>query len=101
MEELKPCPFCGGTVTIGESYEGEDDLQEIWIMSCDKCPSEMRGVRVDIPLMAVKGDTCIDSATGLREEYTDTQIQFLNKARLDKYSKDEKNLIIEYWNKRA
>lgn len=99
-EKLKPCPFCGGEARVYESNEGSDGLQEIWIISCDICPAEMRGDRVEIPSTptAKKGDTYIVFNTGLRKEYTDEEIQYLN---VDRFGKDEKEDLIKAWNKRV
>lgn len=96
-ENLRPCPFCGSAATIIESSEGEDDV-EIWILSCDKCPAEMRGCREPLIPPIVKGDTCIDWSTGVRVEYTDAQIQYLNENTI---CKDGKEDLIKAWNNRV
>lgn len=36
MEELKPCPFCGGAVTM--QYTGSSD----WEVECKTCPVETK-----------------------------------------------------------
>ena len=38
MEELKPCPFCGGEAII--AY----DLA-YWVVSCTECPTKLTGYR--------------------------------------------------------
>ena len=45
---LACCPFCGSdNVTLSESFEGQDGLDDIWVIECQNCPAEMRGSRYD------------------------------------------------------
>lgn len=46
--ELLPCPFCGGKAGIEESFEGQDELDDIWKITCNECPAEMRGERARV-----------------------------------------------------
>jgi len=48
VDELMPCPFCGGKAEIAESFEGDDGLYDIWKISCNECPAEMRGERARV-----------------------------------------------------
>lgn len=41
------CPFCGGNVEIVEGHEGDDGLGDIWKITCEDCPAEMRGDRYE------------------------------------------------------
>lgn len=99
-ENLKPCPFCGGIASICESEDGEDGLNEIWIVGCTECLAEMRGSRRIIPSKptVIKGDTYVVFNTGLRKEYTDEEIQYLN---INRFGKDEKEDLIKAWNERV
>ena len=37
MEELKPCPFCGGESDIGENFDGQ------WGVFCETCRAVVWG----------------------------------------------------------
>lgn len=37
MEELKPCPFCGGEADIGENFDGQ------WGVFCETCRAVVWG----------------------------------------------------------
>lgn len=43
--DLSSCPFCNGDAVIYDSFEGDDGLDDIWVISCNICPAEMRGRR--------------------------------------------------------
>jgi len=45
MEELKPCPFCGGKAKMMYAYRGYDEMMyayQCWAR-CKKCGAEMAG----------------------------------------------------------
>jgi len=42
MDELKPCPFCGGEATI-------KDHRTIWVVNCTNCDAVMLGERAPEP----------------------------------------------------
>jgi len=44
-EQLLPCPFCGGKADLSKWQDGDDGLNDIWLIACEKCPAEMRADR--------------------------------------------------------
>jgi len=49
MSKLKCCPFCGGDANTRQEDRGQDNLDEVWVISCSECPCEMVGDRNSIP----------------------------------------------------
>ena len=78
-EDLKPCPFCGGMASIYETEQGEDYLDEIWVIHCKDCFAEMRGNKNDF--------------NHIKNEE--------QRKYLEQTNPDEKEDIIKAWNKRV
>ena len=49
MDKLRDCIFCNSEASLSEGWNGEDELNETWVISCSNCPCEMVGDRNDKP----------------------------------------------------